>query len=330
VGWSPVAAGQGAKPPTDDQSARSDEAATEQRLSEARSKYEAGVKAYERGRYKDAVDWFLAADRLAPSAPLSFNVARAYERLGDDSSALRWYRDYLRRDANAPNAPSVRKIVADLAAALAKKGVQQVTVLSVPAGATVAVDGQPSGVTPCTFDLPPGKHHLFLSYRGYADHAREIELGAAEPVDVSIALDRAAGADRPAPLPAPVAVAPAPATSAAPGHEAKAKGRRFGVWPWVTAGAGAVALGGALTFELMRRSAEDDAESEPTQLGFQSAIDTMENRKNTARVLLGVGGALVATGVVLWLVDANSERPVGSVALSCSPERCGLHAKGAF
>jgi tetratricopeptide (TPR) repeat protein len=330
VGWSHAAAGQDAKPPKDAQSAPSDEAATEQRLAEARSKYEAGVQAYERGRYKDAVDWFLAADRLAPSAPLSFNVARAYERLGDDSSALRWYRDYLRRDSNAPNAPSVRKLVAELAAALAKKGVQQVTVLSVPAGATVAVDGQPSGVTPCTFDLPPGKHHLFLSYRGYADHAREIELGASEPVDVSIALERAAGTDRAAPSPAPVAAAPAPATPAAPAPGTKAPGRQLGIWPWVTAGAGAAALGGALTFELLRRSAEEDAESEPTQLGFQSAIDTMESRKNTARVLLGVGGALVATGVVLWLIDSSGESPVGSVALSCSPERCGLHAKGAF
>src|ERR1043165_8905910 len=151
------------------QDATSEEAAVEQRRSEAKSKYQAGVEAYERKRYKDAVDLFLAADRLAPSAPLSFNIARAYERLGDDSSALRWYRDYLRRNPAAPNAEEGQKTILKFAAALAKKGVQQVSISSTPTGATVSVDEQPVGVTPWTGDLTPGKHHVLLRTRGYTD-----------------------------------------------------------------------------------------------------------------------------------------------------------------
>jgi tetratricopeptide (TPR) repeat protein len=178
--------------------APSDEATVEQRREEAKSKYQAGVDAYERKRYKDAVDLFLAADRLAPSAPLSFNIARAYERLGDDSSALRWYRDYLRRNSAAQNADSVRELVAKLALALAKKGVQQVTVLSTPLGATVSVDDQPVGVTPWTGDLSPGKHHVLLTLRGYSDVEREPELSANEPLDLALRLEQPSATPAPA------------------------------------------------------------------------------------------------------------------------------------
>src|SRR5258706_6012598 len=110
-----------------DEVAASDEAGAEQRRTDAKTKYQQGAQAYNAGHFKDAVDFFLAADHLAPSAPLSFNIARAYEKLGDDSGALRWYRDYLRRNSSAGNAESVRALIATLAASLQKKGVQQVT-----------------------------------------------------------------------------------------------------------------------------------------------------------------------------------------------------------
>lgn len=301
----------------------SDEAIMDQRREEARAKYEAGAEAYARGRYKDAVDWFLAADRLAPSASLSFNVARAYERLGDDSSALRWYRDYLRRSPTAPNAEAVRRSIDTLAAALARKGLQQLTILSTPAGATVSVDGQPSGVTPWTSDLVPGEHHVRLTYRGHAEEERIVALGASEPGELSVELR-------------PVSATPEPSTTAQPllptASEPPEVDRStdLGYWPWITVGAGAATLGAALTFELLRRSAEDDAEHAHTQLAFHSAIESMESRKTTARVLAGVGGALVLAGATLIAIDVAGRRRPASVGLACVPGACGLQARGQF
>ena len=118
----------------------SDEAAAEERRNAAKSKYQQGADAYAAGHFKDAVDLFLSADHLAPSAPLSFNIARAYEKLGDDSGALRWYRDYLRRNPGASNAESVRGLIATLAHSLQNKGIQQLSILSSPVGATVTID----------------------------------------------------------------------------------------------------------------------------------------------------------------------------------------------
>jgi len=301
----------------------SDEAAMEQRRVEARSKYQEGANAYSAGRFKDAVDFFLAADRLAPSAPLSFNIARAYERLGDDSGALRWYREYLRRNHAANNAEAVHALVTNLAHVLQKKGVQQVTVLSSPPGATVAVDDQPLGVTPWTGELSPGKHHLLITERGYQDGASDFELAPAEPLDLTVRLEQQTAAapvsDKPA---APVIV-----TVAAKDHPA---GKKLGIVPWVTLGAGAAALGGALTFELLRRSAQSDAKADPTQLGYRDHLATEQSRQSTARVFLGVGAALAVAGGVMLLLDTGPSGHGTSAGVFCLPGACGATARGQF
>src|SRR5260221_3821714 len=103
---------------------------------EAHEKYHAGALAYSEGRYNDAIDLFLEADRLAPSAALSFDIARGYEKLKDSSGALRWYRDYLRRADHPSDEAEVQRIVRSLERRLLAKGVQQVTVSSSPRGAT--------------------------------------------------------------------------------------------------------------------------------------------------------------------------------------------------
>src|SRR6187549_296475 len=233
--------------------APSDEAAMEQKRAAAKSKYQQGAEAYSAGRFKDAVDLFLAADQLSPSAPLSFNIARAYEKLADDAGALRWYRDYLRRNPDASNATSVRPLIASLAESLRKKGVQQLTVLTSPAGATVTVDDQPVGVTPWTGELPPGEHHLLLSLRGYADAERKVSLVADQPLDTNVRLEQQAPSS--APVVPPAAVLP---PSAPPPRDTTSHGKKLGIVPWVTLAAGTAALGGALTFEMLRRSAESD------------------------------------------------------------------------
>jgi tetratricopeptide (TPR) repeat protein len=120
---------------------------TEEQKEEAKQRYKDGVNAYRKRRYKDAVDLFLEADALVPSAALSYNIARAYEKLGDDSSALRWYRDYLRRDPESGDRKAVEKLIEGFEAKLAAKGVQQLTILTQPRGATVVIDEEPVGVS---------------------------------------------------------------------------------------------------------------------------------------------------------------------------------------
>jgi hypothetical protein len=302
--------------------APSQQAADDARRTEAKARYEEGVQAYYGGHYKAAVDAFLAADRLSPSAPLSFNIARAYEKLEDDSGALRWYRDYLRRAPNAANASDVSALVAHFEARLAKKGIQQLTVLSTPVGATINIDDANVGVTPGTLDLAPGHHRVTLFLRGYDDLTSELELSPDHAQDLALTLTRSAAPTEP--NAAPIAAAAAPAAPTPPAADHQASGHTsFGVWPWVIAGAGVAALGGALTFEFLRANAEEDAKNDPTQVGYKDNLDKMESRRTTARVLAGVGGALVVTGGVLLTLDLLGKKQE-KAALYVAPTQGGF------
>lgn len=302
----------------------SEEASMEERRAFAKGKYQEGASAYSAGRFKDAVDLFLAADRLAPSAPLSFNIARAYEKLGDDAGTLRWYRDYLRRSPNAPNAAEVQGQIAALALSLQKKGVQQLTILSSPAGATVTIDDQPLGVTPWTSELAPGQHHLLLSLRDYADVERDLTLLPDQPFEQTLRLEqRKESVTAAAGGPQNQSGAPA---SPAPVHA----GKKLGVVPWVALGAGAASLGLALSFELLRRSAESKAKKDTVQLDYRDDLSLEQSRQTTARIFAGVGSVLVAAGGLMLLFDTGGGKASTSASLACLPGACGFAARGSF
>ena len=297
----------------------------EARRAEAKTKYEEGADAYTAGHFKDAVDLFLAADRLAPSAPLSFNIARAYEKIGDAAGALRWYRDYLRRSPEVGNAESVRGLIANLAQSLQRRGIQQVTVLTSPAGATVTMDDQPVGVTPWTGEIAPGKHHLLLSERGYADAERELVLAADVPLEVSVRLTQQSLTGASSVTPASPSSSALPPSPAGPPPD-----RKLGVLPWLTLGAGTVSLGAALTFELLRRSAESDAKQQLIQVRYQQRLETEQSRQTAGRVFLAAGSALLAAGGLMLLFDRPAATRGASAGLLCVPGVCGVTARGQF
>jgi hypothetical protein len=309
----PVSAARAASP--------SAEAVAEARRSEARVKFEAGVSAFGEHRYADAVQSFVEADALAPSAPLSFNIARAFERLDNAAAALRWYRDYLRRSPHAANLAEVQARVSEHAATLAARGVQQITVLTTPDGAALSIDEQALGPTPVTLELKPGRHRAILHLAGYLDQTAEFTLDARTPQDLSLKLVA---------QPAAGSVATPPAGSAKTDHGPGPadKAHRFGPAPWVVVGTGAASLLGALGFELGRRSAESAAEK-ASQLEYQSHFDAMQSRQTTARVLFAVGGGLLITGGVLFFLD-RPQQGAAHVALGCSGMGCGLRAQGSF
>jgi len=257
----------------------------EQRKTLAKAKYEEGVEAYRATHYADAVRSFLDADALSPSAALSYNIARAYEKLADDAQTLRWYRDYLRRSPDAKNANEVEGYVRSLSEALAKRGIQQLTLLTSPAGATVTIDGTPLGVSPLTVELRPGSHSALVSRRGFSDFTGNFVLPPTTPLDLNVTLR----AD--------------PKSGQSTDDAKRQTERRFGIVPYLTLGAAAVCLGSAGIFELSRRSAQNSARDELVQVDYERDIDAMNSRQTTARVLLGVGGVLAATGAALLVFN---------------------------
>lgn len=299
-------------------------AATPQARAEAH--YEQGVQAYRSQRYRTAIEHFLAADNLAPSPALSYNVARAYEKLDEAPRALEYYRTYLRRGADPKNEAEVRARVREISTLLARRGVQQMTVRSDPLGASVSVDGRARGTTPWTGEIELGRHRVVVS-QGSAARRLDIELVAERALDVDVSLypggpsASAVGGRQPVPAAEPVR---------------DQKTTVFPTYlPWAVAGAGAAALAGAGVYELLRRDAEQEAEDERFQPAFYYERDRMQTYQTTARVLASVGGLLVLTGGVLAVVnrssttdDEPSEPP--PVALACDGDGCAGTWSGRF
>ncbi|MES1177253.1 MAG: PEGA domain-containing protein [Myxococcales bacterium] len=154
--------------------------------------FEKGVTAYREARFYDAVDIFLETNRLYPDPKLSYNVGKSFEGMGNQSGALRYYRDYLRRLPDAPDAREVDGHVHQLEQALSLKGLQQLTVLSIPDGAIIKLDGQAVGVTPWTGESFAGKHRYVLEAAGYERSEGVLEIDAHRARDFTFELDKAA------------------------------------------------------------------------------------------------------------------------------------------
>lgn len=299
-------------------------------LERARVRYREGVDAFKEGRFRDAIDLFLEADQLAPSAALSFNIGAAYEKLGEPAAALRWYRDYLRRAPDSSDRAHVGTLVSGFERTLQSSGVQQMTISSTPDGAELVVDGQPAGVTPFTLEIAPGSHVLSLKLAGHAPASRTVELPADHAVDVTVELapeEAAESTEETRPHP--------PADVATPATKPRAlrpdDGKLLTTFGWVGIAAGGAALGGALVFELLRQGAESDAKNDHTQVGYADKLDTMYGRQTAARVMLGVGAGLAATGgVLLWLGRSHGTAPQTAIGVTCGPGGCGSSVNGRF
>jgi tetratricopeptide (TPR) repeat protein len=298
----------------------------------ARERFERGARAYEAGRYREAVDSFLEAARFAPNPAFSYNVGLAYEASGDVAQALRWYRDYLRRLPHATDRAEVERSVRRLEEQLQQRGVQQITITSVPEGATVQLDRRSVGITPWTGETRPGRHRLVLQLRGHADGVVEFTLAEDRSLDVGVTLNPGQSSLPAATAPTPSArpaAGPPPVPLPEPERHAEP---RVSALTWLTLGTGAASLGAALGFELLRAQAEDDAVRAPTQVAAADRLDSIESRRTAARVLGGAGLVLTLTGGLLLAIDLTSGTRSASrgVSLGCDADGCAAMARGVF
>ncbi|HUB06758.1 MAG TPA: hypothetical protein VMB50_07150, partial [Myxococcales bacterium] len=69
---------------------------------------------FARGRYAQAAEEYLQADRASPRAALVLQAARSFERAGDLAQAVQQYRAYLRRAPFTAKRAAVRRTIAKL------------------------------------------------------------------------------------------------------------------------------------------------------------------------------------------------------------------------
>jgi tetratricopeptide (TPR) repeat protein len=297
----------------------------------ARVVFQQAAKAYHTADYERAIKLFRRAYQLDPRPELIYNVGQAYEKLGNVPEALRWFRQYLRLAPDAKDGATVQAGIASLERRLGARGVQQVTILSRPLGATVIVDGKRVGEAPWTGELKPGRHRAVLKLDGHPDTTRDFLLPPQHAIDLDVALLDPRSTDS-KPTTTAAARTRRGSTKVAPAHDRGSSGlSRVHPWTWAALGAGVAGLGAALGFELARHSAERDARSAPDQIAYQADYYSMKSRQTTARVLLGVGGALTVTGGVLLYLDLTpASSSSAEVGMGCATRWCGMSARGRF
>ncbi|MEZ4228392.1 MAG: PEGA domain-containing protein [Polyangiaceae bacterium] len=280
---------------------------------EAKAHFERGAEAYKEARYEEAIDGFSKAYAEDPKPILLYNIAQAYERLGDTSNALRAYRDFLREGPSDEDRRVIETRIRNLEKRLQARGLQQLSIFAEPVGARVFVDGKAVGKSPWTGELPPGRHRIHVEKDGYTNYERELLLGPDRAQDIDVTLK-----------PEAPKTTPPPAMNADRGTEPQ-----ISVWTWTALGVTTAALATSLVFELSRRGAESDAEDAPTQLEYQDAYASMESRQTTSRIFLGVGAVAALTSGVLLYLDFNREGDT-KVGFGCLPGQCAAFAGGHF
>ncbi|MEM1034701.1 MAG: PEGA domain-containing protein [Myxococcota bacterium] len=289
----PAAADAPADDPSDPTPSSSDDPSARKR--EALQVFEQGAAAYRQRRYFEAIRLFLRADELASNPAFAFNIALAYEQVGDASRALRWSRQFLREANDAPSAErdQIEELSRRLQLELAEAGLQQLTIRSSPSGATLFVDGEARGVTPWTGDLVPGRHELSLRRDGFRRHDEVIELAKLEARDVAIAL---------APEPTVSSALPA-----APDEASDDDSEAVFISSITLLAAGAAGIGTGIALEALAGQAEDDARAASIQVDVLDHVDEHDRLSLGSRIAFGVGGGLAAIGAVMLAFDLTSD-----------------------
>lgn len=255
----------------------------------ARQLYGAGQELFRDGDYVGARQSFEKAYEALPNPVVLLSIAECQVRVEQYREAVATLKRYLTERPDAPD----RDVVEQQLEALQTKPAILI-VESIPAGAAIGLDGEPTGhATPSEIEVPPGEHSLTLELPGYValEHMVSTVFGGRERLELKLS-------------PAQVAQAPIDAPPAEPPPVAET-GRHAGPAVWV---ATSVAAAGAVTgavlggLALKKYKSYKDTPSE-------SLADKGDRIALFADVGFGVAVAGGVTALVLYLTSAEEEDP---------------------
>jgi hypothetical protein len=269
---------------------------------DARTHFMRGQAAYDMGDYATAAREWETAYSMDARPLLQYNLAQAYERLGQLSEAIRAYETYAGSAENDPERMvAARARIAALRDRLGNTGIRLV---GGPEGAQLIVDGQDRGRLPRPDPLrvEPGSHRLVVRLEGYQDFVSVVAVSPGQAVDV------------------PVEMVPGESGRASTGG-----GGISTVGVIVASIGAAVAVGGAVTGGLALSAAGSSMAPDD---GNASDARTMAL---VTDILIPVGAAAAVTGVILMFVlPQGGAGGSAQVTPFVAPGLAGLSVQGQF
>ncbi|MFO0708365.1 MAG: TonB-dependent receptor [Sandaracinus sp.] len=159
---------------------------------EADLQFRLGNDAYREGDYLEALEHFLASNRLAPNRNVIFNIARAYQRLEMFPEAYRYFAEALAVETEPATRQRLEASLAEIAPRVALFEVE-----TTPPNAEIYVDRVDLGSvgrSPRTIALAPGSYRVIARLDGHHDAASEPQsVAAGQRVHVALSLSRIVG-----------------------------------------------------------------------------------------------------------------------------------------
>jgi tetratricopeptide (TPR) repeat protein len=257
----------------------------------ARERFQAGMEHFQAHRYRDAIHEFELAASLVPSADIWFNIARAWEELGEHEPAIEYYRRYLRDRVDPPDRERVEQHIAELEERMEAERQQgqhapttgTLRIRTSIEGATVIVDGREVGESPLSVPITtePGEHEVFVEKEGY--------LPFRSQVSVQPGVDTTAYADL------------------VEATEYRAvRGSR--IFTWIAGGLAVASAGVSIGLAVAANSQLDEWEASNTDpaLRDEGLLDKSRNTALISDIMLGTAIGLAVVAVVLYFIEGRA------------------------
>jgi tetratricopeptide (TPR) repeat protein len=306
---------------------------SEEQLAAARTLFREGLDLEKKSDWEEALAVFqkVAAVKLTPQ--VRYHIALCHDNLGQLVEALNGY-ELAAHEAKlagkagldvAENAP------AKIAAIRARVGHLRISVVGKIRSSKVLLNGRPIALALLDSDIPldPGDHLLLVETGGETVTRQPVRVEKGKTVEIELEIDD------PEPPPEPPAASATTATSATPPPAADESSQ---IPAYVVGAAGLLLVAGGAVFWGLRESTIAEirdscgANDQNCDPGLQETADLGETYTLLGRIFFPVGGAALATGVVLWFVLAPDEEPAAatSAAVHLVPTPGGLELFGRF
>lgn len=272
---------------------------------DARALFTQGQAAYETGDYQTAVDLWERAYGLDARPLLQYNLAQAYERLGQLDRAVTAYRLYVEHTPGEDE--RARNARARILSLEARVGQTSINLTGGPEGAQITIDGEDRGRLPHpdALHVDPGNHRVVIRADGYEDFVSSVAVSAGQQAALSV--EMRAGTSGSAP---------------------DTVGGGGGMWMpglIIAGGGAAVAIVGAIVGGLALGAAGDA----PNATGPEA--DDARTLALVADILIPTGIVVAAAGVVLaFVLPSGDDGESATLVPLVGPDMVGLAAYGQF
>jgi tetratricopeptide (TPR) repeat protein len=306
----------------------------EEARSQARVQFFTGMELVQQERWEEALAAFDSSLELFPTQAALFNRGLCLGLMGRPVEAVATLEQHL--EEYGASISEEQRTASERALGTNSARVAHVVVSVTDGdGGAIALDGTAIGTAPLSEAIPvnPGRHQVTAQLEGFLLSSEWVEVSAGDSASVTLTLEE---------VPEPTEI-----LIPTPVEDPSARGRGLRVGGWVTTSLAVAALGTAVALVVWNGSRFDDWDQEDQALRLAySQTETAPQNANTladrvadndelgssiqtmdivGSVLLGVGAAVAATGVVLLVLGYRARN---EAEVTIAPSLNGLTLSG--